>query len=160
MSMKNPVSDIRKKYIMRLIGRIAVLIICVAAYAFDLVNFEILSGNAFFKQFSLMHILWGVWIADMIFQLLPAGNIALGSQKFFKNRFRPVLDKINIQALKSYIVSTTCAAYKVFIIWGLLIAALGVLRHSGILRDVHLFLTSVLFMCATSSACWYGVRSG
>ncbi|MBQ6716926.1 MAG: hypothetical protein IJN21_10445 [Clostridia bacterium] len=143
--MKMPISDTRKRYIVRLFARIAILIACVLAYAFDWIRFDILEGDGFFKRVSILHALWFVWVMDMVFQLLPAKNIALGSQKLFKTRFRPVLDKINVQALKNYIVSTTKAAYKVFILWGALIAALGSLRHFGVLKDVHLFLVSVLF---------------
>ena len=143
--MKMPVSDIRKRYIARLVARIVILIACVLGYAFDFIKFDILKGNAFFDRLSVLHALWVVWIMDMIFQLLPAKNIALGSQKLFKVRFRAALNKINVSELKKYIVSTTRAAYKVFILWGALIAALGSLKHFGIIKDVHLFLMSVLF---------------
>lgn len=143
--MKMPVSDIRKRYIARLVARIVILIACVLGYVFDFIKFDILKGNAFFDRLSVLHALWVVWIIDMIFQLLPAKNIALGSQKLFKVRFRAALNKINVSELKKYIVSTTRAAYKVFILWGALIAALGSLKHFGIIKDVHLFLTSVLF---------------
>ena len=143
--MKNPISDIRKRYIARFIGRIGIFAACVLSYLFDWVNFDILDGFKFFKRLSVLHALWAVWLMDMAFQLYPARNIALGSHKLFKNRFRPVLEKINIQALKTYIIRTSQAAYKVFILWGLLIAGLGALHHIGILQDVHLFLISVLF---------------
>ena len=143
--MKIPVSDIRKKYILRLVARIVIFLVCILAYAFDWVRFDVLEGNRFFKRISVLHALWAVWMMDMLFQILPAKNIALGSQKLFKVRFKPVLHKINVQALKKYIVSTTKAAYKVFILWGLLIAALGIIRHFEIIKDVHLFLICVLF---------------
>ena len=143
--MKIPISDIRKRYIARLIGRIVILAGCAAAYMFQWLQFDVLEGNRFFKRITVLHGLWVVWVADMIFQLLPAKNIALGSQKLFKVRFRPVLSKINVSALKKYIISTTRAAYKVLVYWGALIVALGVLKHFGILKDVHLFLISVLF---------------
>ncbi len=143
--MKETTSKTRKKYIARLVGRIIVLLACVAMYFFNTSDFEILDGLNFFAGFSVFHILWIIWVLDMLFQLIPAKDIALGSQKLFKHRFKPVIDKINVKALKQHIISTTQSAYKVFIIWGLLIAALGVLRHYNILTDSHLFLISVLF---------------
>ena len=143
--MKIPVSDIRKRYICRLAARIVILIACVLGYVFDFIRFDVLKGNSFFERLSVLHGLWLVWVMDMIFQLLPVKNIALGSQKLFKARFRAGIHKINVKELKKYIVSTTRAAYKVFILWGMLIAALGTLKHLGVLRDVHLFLISVLF---------------
>ena len=143
--MKNPISDVRRRYIVRLGGRILVLLACIFCYVFEWVKFDILKDFQFFKRLSALHALWFVWVLDMVFQLLPAKNIALGSQKLFKVRFRPVLDKINVQALKKYIIGTTQSAYKVFILWGALIAAIGLLHHFEMIRDVHLFLISVLF---------------
>lgn len=81
----------------------------------------------------------------MLSQLYPAKNIALGSHKVFKLRFKPVLERINKDALKKYIVTTTQAAYKVMLLWIALIAVLGLMKHWSILSDAHLFLISVLF---------------
>ena len=52
---------------------------------------------------------------------------------------------IRYEALRQYVVSTTKAAYKVFILWGLLIAALGILYYQGILNKIALFMISVFF---------------
>lgn len=82
---------------------------------------------------------------DMLQQLIPAKNIALGSHKVFRKRFRPALERINKDSLKKYILTTTRSAYKVMILWAALIAALGLLKYWGILTDAHLFLVSVLF---------------
>ena len=55
-----------------------------------------------------MHILWGIWMIDMFCQLVPVKNhISIGSQKLFKERFRPITDKINYHALRKYVVSTS-----------------------------------------------------
>ena len=70
----------------------------------DVQKFEILEGNNFFKEFNVLHILWGVWMLDMILQIVPLKNkLALGSQKLFANRFKPIRDKINYKALKKQI---------------------------------------------------------
>ena len=44
-----------------------------------------------------------------------------------------------------YIVATTKAAYKVFLLWCGLIAGIGVLYYSGVLDRANLFMISVLF---------------
>jgi len=143
--VKFPISDIRKKYILRLIGRCIILVCAVILYFTDFQTHDILGGFDFFQKPSLLHILWVIWMLDMVQQLYPAKNIALGSHKVFKMRFRPVLERINKDALKQYIVTTTQSAYKVMLLWIALIAALGLLKHWGILSDAHLFLCSVLF---------------
>lgn len=82
----------------------------------------------------------------MILQIVPIRNrVPLGSQKLFANRFQPIREKINYKALKQYIIFTTKAAYKVFLIWCALIAMIGVFYYSGILSKIALFMISVLF---------------
>lgn len=100
----------------------------------------------FFSKFSIFHLLWFIWMIDMILQIIPIKNkIALGSQKLFANRFRPIREKINHKALKNYVVTTTQSAYKVFIIWGILILAIGVIYKFGYINKTVLFMISVFF---------------
>lgn len=78
-------------------------------------SFEILNGYEFFHSFSILHILWAIWMLDMFLQIVPVKNkIALGSQKLFANRCRPIREKINYKALRDYVVTTTKAAYKIY----------------------------------------------
>lgn len=135
----------RKKYFARLFGRIAIFIACIIM-CFKQENFTILEGMKFFESFHIFHLLWGIWIIDMILQIIPIKNkIALGSQKLWANRFKPIREKINTKNLKNYIVTTTKSAYKVFIIWTLLIVVLGVLYYFGIIDKIWLFMISVFF---------------
>jgi len=143
--LKAPLSDIRKRYILRLVGRCFILLFAIVLYFTGFEKHDILQGFSFFRRLSWMHVLWVIWVLDMVFQLIPVKHIALGSHKVFKLRFKPVLERINKDALKQYILTTTQSAYKVMVIWFALIAALGLLKYWGILADVHLFLISVLF---------------
>lgn len=143
---KQPVSRVRKTYFIRLFGRIIVLFSVVAIYFFKSEWLDILHGNNFFKKVSPLHILWIIWVIDMISQLIPVRkHLPLGSGKHFKENFKPIMDKINYKALREYIISTTKSAYKVFIIWSALILVLGMLYKCSLLTESHLFLISVLF---------------
>ena len=96
-------STVRKRYFIRLIGRIIIFFICLSM-SFQSQNFDILDGNNFFKEFHILHLLWFIWVCDMILQIIPIKNkVALGSQKLFANRFKPILEKINYDALKNLI---------------------------------------------------------
>lgn len=64
-------SKTRKRYILRLIGRIIILIICIFLLIFKPDTFYVLSGWNFFKSFSILHILWIIWVIDMILQIIP-----------------------------------------------------------------------------------------
>ncbi|MBQ2956060.1 MAG: hypothetical protein IJE08_06320 [Clostridia bacterium] len=139
-------SPTRKRYFLRLIGRCLILILCIVMYFACPQCFDVLNGMNFFRTPSPLHLLWIVWLIDMFLQIIPIRNkVPLGSQKLFLNRFRPIREKINYEALRSYVVSTTKAAYKVFILWCLLIAAIGGLYFAGIISKTGLFLISVLF---------------
>jgi len=139
-------SETRKRYFARLVGRCLIFIICLIMCFTHEDEFNILNGMNFFSKFSIFHLLWFIWMVDMILQIIPIKNkIALGSQKLFANRFRPIREKINHKALKNYVVTTTQSAYKVFIIWGILILAIGVIYKFGYINKTVLFMISVFF---------------
>lgn len=139
-------SRTRKIYIARLVGRCLVFIICALLYLFHPQSFSVLNGFQFFTTLSPLHLLWGIWVMDMFLQIIPIKNkLPLGSQKLFANHFKPIREKINYEALRNYIVSTTKAAYKVFLLWCLLIAAIGAVYYAGVLDKANLFMISVLF---------------
>ena len=139
-------SETRKRYFIRFLFRAAIFVLCFVLCFVAPKMFEILEGNRFFSAFSPLHILWLIWIADMILQIIPIKNkVALGSQKLFANRFRPIREKVNYRALKNYIITTTKAAYKVMLIWILLVAVIGVLYYTNVINKLWLFMISVCF---------------
>ena len=139
-------SEIRKKYVLKLIGRSIIFVLCGLACIFRPDSFSILNGLNFFRGWSVYHLLWFLWVVDMLHQILPIRNkLPLGSMKLFANRFQPIRDKINHQALRDYIIATTKAAYKVFLIWIALILAIGVLYFTGVIGKIGLFMFSVCF---------------
>jgi hypothetical protein len=139
-------SETRKRYIFRLICRSVVLLVCFALYALRPEEFAVLKGWNFFRGFSWLHPLWLIWALDTLQQIVPIKNkLPLGSMKLFQSRFKPIRDKINYEALRSYIVTTTRAAYKVFLLWWTLIAAIGLLYSWDIIGKTGLFLISVVF---------------
>ena len=109
-------SKTRKNYFARLFVRIVIFIVCLIM-CFKPQFYNILEGMNFFDRFHVLHFLWFIFMFDMILQIIPIKNkVALGSQKLFSNRFKPISSKINYNALKKYIRNTTISAYKVFVI--------------------------------------------
>lgn len=139
-------SKTRKRYFIRLIGRIIIFIVCILLYIFYPESYDILDGWNFFKSFSIFHILWIIWVIDMLLQIIPIKNkLPLGSQKLFANRFRASDINVGIEKVKKYIVNTTKAAYKVFILWSLLVIIIGGLYFCNVINSKIIFLISVLF---------------
>ena len=74
----------RKKYIFRLVFRCMVLVACTAGVILKPEAFDILDGMNFFRRFSVLHLLWLIWIMDMVQQIIPVKNkLPLGSMKLF-----------------------------------------------------------------------------
>ena len=139
-------SETRKRYVFRLVCRCIVLALCFVLYAVKREEFDVLLGWNFFRELSWLHLLWLVWVIDTLQQIVPIKNkLPLGSMKLFSNRFRPIRDRINHEALHNYIVTTTKSAYKVFLIWCVGLAVIGVLYYSGVLHPAELFLICAVF---------------
>lgn len=139
-------SKTRKRYVWRLAGRIVVLALCLLAWIKAPQTYDILEGMNFFRTLSPLHLLWAVWVGDMVLQIVPIKNkVPLGSQKLFANRFRPIREKINYESLRRYVISTTRAAYRVFLLWCALIAVIGLLYGGGYISPTGLFMISVFF---------------
>lgn len=158
-----PMSKTRRSYIFRLVLRFLILAACVTYFVF--VNFvkpawmpdwaknwfDCIKGVNFFdfftniKQFSPVHILWGIWMVCMIMQLIPSKHVPLGSHKHMKERFKQVSEVINFKSLKEYINNSTKSAYIVFVIWLAFDILLGILLHTGVISAEMVFLISVAF---------------
>ena len=143
---KTPMSRLKKSYIARFVGRIAIFIASVVLFFAYPEQFDVLDGMNFFKSFSLFHILWVIWLFDMICQLIPIKNyIPLGSQKLFSQHFAPIKEKINYAALKKYVHFMAVGAGKIIALWVLLIGAIAVCYYTKIITKEILFLISIAF---------------
>lgn len=139
-------SPLRKRYILRLVGRCVILLVALALSFFAPAEFDILDGMNFFSKLSVFHILWVIWLIDMVCQLIPIKkHIPLGSQKLFRQHFKPIKNKINYPALKNHILKTTKAAGKVMILWVALVALIGTLYLSEVIDKKILLLISIVF---------------
>ena len=143
---KAGISKTRGIYFLRLIGRIAVFLIAVMIYIFDREKFNVAESGRFFSEFSPLHILWIIWMWDMVLQLIPVkAHISIGSQKVFESLFIPIKEKINHKVLRRYIKDTTASAYKVMVIWVLVTAIISFLYLTGITDIGMMVLLSTFF---------------
>ena len=131
----------------RLVGRCIVLAITLYFYlTHQTEQFAAIEKQRFFEKISLLHLLWGVWMADMLCQMIPAKrNLALGSLKVFPQYFVPRKLKNGAAKLKKYIITTGKMASRIILLWAALIALIGLLYHKNYLGNQELLLISVLF---------------
>ena len=146
ISIFTQMSDMRKRYAWRLAGRCAILVIGVLLCIFAPTYFAPIRGMHFFDGFTWLHVLWLIWVADMVAQLLPVrAQISLGSQKLWHMRFKPIREAVNMDKMKRHIADVSHSAGWVMLLWAALIAVLGLLKWQGILTDVALFMTTIIF---------------
>ena len=150
-------SKTKKRYLWRFAGRCVWLIATVLICFFRKDQLAVLEGWSFFTSPSVFHILWGLWVYDMLLQLLPLKNRnAIGSQKLFAVQYRPA-DKVDRAAARAYIQKATKNTLGVLALWISLAVIVGILTACGVLDAVFLFaltvflyvfdLVCVLFFC-------------
>lgn len=142
--VRRQTSSMRKAYIAKFIGRCMVLVFCIWLGVFRPGEFDILQD--FTGGFSILHVLWGLWMFDMLLQLVYVKNqVPLGSQKLFRQRYIPVKGGFDAHGLRNYIRERTKSAYQVFIIYGVGIAVLGLLKKFEVIGDIALLVICVFF---------------
>ncbi len=141
-------SKFRKLYQHRFIFRCAVLALTAALYVLAPGQFDVLSGYAFFHKPSVFHLLWILWIVDMLLQLMPSRAYwPLGSQKFLKASFQPLKDYMSRtdQGLLEFIYKSNRDTLRIGAVWLALLAVIGALYYTGVLERNALLLISVIF---------------
>ena len=137
--------SLRKVYMGRFFGRCFALLAVTFSLRFLPGQFVIFQPGRFLERATFLHILWGVWIIDMLLQLIPlkSGIMALGSQKLFRRHFHAA--EAASSRMRAAFKTMTRRAYAVLVVWALLVASLGILHAKKLLDDLDLLWISVLF---------------
>ncbi len=117
MEEKNGGKSIRMKYHIRLTVRTLVFIACVVLYFVYPQFFDPVPGFAFFKSFSVCHLLWLLWVFEILTPLISAkGMISMGALKYAKRVYIPN-GKIDPKRLFVFAKKSTKDSLKVFGVW-------------------------------------------
>lgn len=139
------VSVMLRKYRLRLAFRVLTAVVTVWVLLADRSAFRVLTGWGFWQRLSPLHLLWLIWMGDMVLQLIPTRQVmALGSQKQFGRWYRPAAGW-DAGALADYVRKSDRGANKVLVSWVAVTIILGVLRSAEIFGPEELLLTSVFF---------------
>ena len=127
-------SKFRKLYVRRLIIRIIIFLITLGIYLINPSSFEVALSYDFIKEISFLHILWLIWMTDMILQLCKVPKYwPLGSQKFWGHRFIPDIKEIDVKLIKKYMKKNTKECIAVAIVWLLILSIIYVLYFTKII---------------------------
>jgi len=140
-------SQMRKIYMGRFLARCFTLLAVSLFLVIAPEQFSPLKAGMFFDKLTLLHVLWVVWMFDMLAQVVPSTKavMALGSQKSFAVHFRKALSPIHPKELHAKAVHAAKRAYVVFVLWVCLTAALGWLHARSILSDLAMLWISTFF---------------
>lgn len=144
-------SKFRNLYIKRLIIRVIILLVFIMLFFVKPNSFMITKGLNFFSSFSPLHILWLIWMIDMVLQLC---NVSwywpLGSQKYLKNRYIPNVKEIDIRLIKNNMKKINIDCISVAITWILFVSIFDILYLTGVLSFQFIILLSIFFyVCDT-----------
>ncbi len=140
------ISKLKRLYYSRFVLRCAASVICIFLLIYRKEQFNALYGIRFFDSFSLLHIIWVLWITDMLLKLFPVRNgVALGSIKHHRCNYRNNRSSYDKKALKMYVKDSSIRAYISMAAWLAMLAVFGVLYYSEIINAEILFLISTLF---------------
>ncbi len=138
--------SMQQLYEFRLYFRLLVALSCFLLYFFKAESFHVLSGWAFFRRFSWLHVIWAVWMANMLAQLLPgSSNLLLGSRKQFDRYHQPAAQSISSDFLAGLTQHSRQTRLKVAGIWILLTGLIAGLRFTGIISTGGLLLLTAVF---------------
>lgn len=139
------VSVMLRKYRLRLAFRVLTAVVTVWVLLADRSAFRVLTGWGFWQKPSPLHLLWLIWMGDMVLQLIPTRQVmALGSQKQFGRWCRPAAGW-DAGALADYVRKSDRGANKVLVSWVAVTIILGMLRSTEVFGPEELLLTSVFF---------------
>jgi hypothetical protein len=138
--------QLRNRYLVRFGFRIAVLVGVLWIYMYSPNVFQEIEGWGFFQHFTLLHLLWLVWMADMIMQLIPLRHVLpLGSQKQFLQKFRPVIRHNHLEVLRQFINKSQYVVLKIAGVWLGIATVMVFLTVEKVLKTKELFLLTTVF---------------
>lgn len=139
-------SRFRKLYLGRFLFRCTVFAVSVLLYVWAPQPLTVLEGFGFFHSVSLLHLLWLLWMADMISQLCRCRWYwPLGSQKFLAASFRPAEGTADRAALARFVKENNRRACVVGVLWLAVTLAVGALYLTGWFDRGMVMLASEFF---------------
>lgn len=133
-------------YNVRLVYRMVLFLVVIALYKEENHVFDVVLPGQFLTRFTFLHILWGIWMLDLLMQLIPLkGVIAMGSGKHFAQYYKRARMPYKKEMLTDYIEKSNKGAVRVAIVWSLVTVGIGYLRWKQYIGVRELVLISVFF---------------
>lgn len=162
--MKNTVDEIKKTtqkqitkgiqktrelkfYLVKFAFRIGIFLSVLTLYIQDRNLIEGIITKPFIYEFSLIHLIWIVFMGIMLLHLIPNNRLSMAWKKAKETEYRPVEQYDELKLLR-FIQAQNIAAWKVMLVWLCFNAVWGALYLFGILTASDLLMLTVFyFLC-------------
>lgn len=162
--MKNTVDEIKKTtqkqitkgiqktrelkfYLVKFAFRIGIFFSVLTLYIQDRNLIEGIITKPFIYEFSLIHLIWIVFMGIMLLHLIPNNRLSMAWKKAKETEYRPVEQYDELKLLR-FIQAQNIAAWKVMLVWLCFNAVWGALYLFGILTASDLLMLTVFyFLC-------------
>ena len=136
-----------KFYLLKFACRVAIFFGFLFFYIKDRDLVEILMNQPFWHGFTLVHLIWFVFMGIMILHLIPNNRLSMAWKKAKETEYRPVEHYDELELLR-YIQRQNIGAWKVMLVWLCFNAVWGALYLFGILTASDLLMLTVFyFLC-------------
>lgn len=132
-------------YSIKLVLRIAVLILAILIHLNDKHSLVISNGLTLSNGIKPLHFIWLIFAAEMVQKLFPNQLISLGCRKQFKSSYLPAKDSPSPPELTAAINAENRAAKKVLAAWFGGNALVGILYYAGLINEADLVLLSLVY---------------
>ncbi|MBR3646758.1 MAG: hypothetical protein IKN54_10115 [Lachnospiraceae bacterium] len=136
-----------KFYLLKFALRIAIFLCIFFTYLTRREWLEDIAGRPFGYSFTMLHVLWIIFMCTMIRHLIPNNRLTMAWKKARENEYRPVDNYEELQLYK-YLQKQNVGAWRVMLVWLSFNAVWGALYLFGIISEVDLIMLSVFyFLC-------------
>ena len=136
-----------KFYFLKFIFRLVIFAGVLVIYIKDKTRMEEFMNQPFWHEFTLIHLIWFIFMGVMILHLIPNNSLSMAWKKAKETEYRPVEQYDEVELLR-YIQKQNLAAWKVMLVWLCFNAVWGMLYLFGILNAGDLLMLTVFyFLC-------------
>lgn len=134
-------------YLLKLTVRVLLFLAILILYVNHRDWLETFMNQPFYRGFTIVHLVWMVFMWIMISHLVPNNRLSMAWKKAKESEYRPVEEYDELELLQ-YVQKQNLAAWKVMLVWLCVNAIFGVLYLVEILSAGDLLMLTVFyFLC-------------
>ena len=136
-----------KFYLLKFAFRVSIFLGVLSLYIKDRDLMGSFMTKPFWHEFTLIHLIWFVFMGIMIMHLIPNNRLSMAWKKAKETEYRPT-ERYDELELYRFIQKQNVAAWKVMLVWLCFNAVWGALYLFGVLTASDLLMLTVFyFLC-------------